>query len=305
MHYSNYVTVVVDNGSTDGSVFLLRKHFPEVTIIETYRNLGWSGGNNVGIEYAKRLRAEFVVLLNNDTKVHPDFLKAIASFASRRREAGMFGGKYYFMGTRTLQVAGGGFFTKEEKIGENFVGMNEIDRGQHDCASKLDYLYEAALVARMDLFERVGLIDPDWQFLFEGPDLGKRAAKLGIESWYVPEALVEHEVGATFDRKKTPVKALTYLMRSLAMAKNRFRFLIKHYPLSEAFATQVRYVISAGNFPRPYLVVLEPYSIVWNLLHLPWTLSLKNSTRENYDYAYIRLLDECKIIEPQQVQSSR
>jgi hypothetical protein len=299
MRYSNHKTVVVDNGSTDGSITLLKKCFPEVAIIETHKNLGWTGGNNLGIEYAKRLRAEFVVLLNNDTKVDPDFLKAIASFASKHPRAGMFAGKYYRMGTRTLQVAGGGFFTKEEKCGKNFIGKNEKDEGQHDQARKVDYVYEAALVASSNLFERIGLIDPSWQFLFEGPDLGKRAAKFGIESWYVPEASVEHEIGATFDRKKTPVKTVTHFARALAMAKNRFRFLIKHYPLSEALATQARYTLRAiAEIPRtPYLPFFETYSIAWNLLHLPWTLTLKNSKRENYDDAYIKLLDECDITE--------
>jgi hypothetical protein len=296
--------VVVDNGSTDGSVAMLKKRFPEVAIIEAHRNLGWSGGNNLGIEYAKHLHPEFIVLLNNDTRVHPDFLKAINSFALEHHKAAMFAGKYYFMGTRTLQVAGGGFFTEKEKIGENFIGKNEKDEGQHDRPRKVDYVYEAALVARMSLFERIGLIDPGWEFLFEGPDLGKRAAKLGIESWYVPEASIEHEVGATFDRKKTPEKTFTYFTRSLAMAKNRFRFLVKHYPLGEALTTQARYTINLSNFRTPRLFVLEFYSIVWNLLQLPWTLALKNSKRENYEDSYVKLLEKCDITEPEQFQST-
>jgi hypothetical protein len=305
MHYSNCVTVVVDNGSTDGSIALLKKRFPEVIIIETHKNLGWTGGNNIGIEYAKRLGAEFIILLNNDTKVHPEFLQAIASFASKHPRAGMFAGKYYFMDTRTLQVAGGGFFTREEKCGEIYIGKNEKDEGQYDRARKVDYVYEAALVARTSLFEHIGLIDPSWQFLFEGPDLGKRAARFSIESWYVPQAAVEHEEGATFSRKKTPVKTVMRFARALSMAKNRFRFLLKHYALREAFATQTRYTLRAITkvLGRPDLLLLEMYSIAWNLLHLPLTLALKNSRRENYDKAYEKLLEGCDITP--RVDSSR
>jgi len=290
----------VDNGSTDRSVAMMKECFPEVTIIETHKNLGWGGGNNVGIEYAKRLHAEFVVLLNNDTKVHPDFLKAIASFASKHPQASMFAGKYYLMNTRTLQAAGGGFFTKEAKAEGIFLGLDEKDEGQYDRARKLDFVYEAALVARMSLFERIGLIDPQWQFWFEGADLGKRAAKLGIEAWYVPQASVEHEVSATFLDKEKPLKTVTHMMRTLAMTKNRFRFYLKHYPLSEAITTQARHNRNAiaKISDKPELLVLEMHSMAWNFLHLLPTLALKDLKRENYDDAYVKLLSECDITEP-------
>jgi len=231
MNYVNYKTVVVDNGSTDQSVAFIREQFLDIVVIETSHNLGYAGGNNVGIEYAKRLGAEFIVLLNNDTKVHPDFLRAMASFALLHPKAGVFAGKYYFMGTQTFQRVGGGYFTKDRKWGKN-IAVNEKDRCQYNQPFEIDYVYEAALVARTSLFDRIGLIDPLWQFSYEGPDLCKRASKFNIESWYVPEAKVEHEVGGSTRKRNFSLR--------LNIAKNRFRFLLKHYSLHDAFFSEFR-----------------------------------------------------------------
>lgn len=301
MRYSNYKIVVVDNGSTDGSIALLKKCFPSVVIIETKKNLGYAEGNNVGIEYAKRLRAEFVVLLNNDTRVHPDFLRAMASFASVHAKAGIFAGKYYLMRTHTFQLAGGGHFTKEEKGGKN-IALNEKDEGQYDEPIKIDYVYAAGFVARTSLFERIGLIDPLWQFGYEGPDLCKRATKFNIESWYVPEAKVEHEVGGTMNRKKRQTQTNRNIGLARA-ARNRFRFLLKHYPLRDAYVAESWYALrSLGDISQVlWTPFLEFYSIVWNFLHLSQTLAFKNLRRENYENVYTKLLNCCRVFDAREV----
>src|SRR5512141_114352 len=70
--YPNYQVVVVDNGSTDNSVEHIRKAYPRVRLLETGKNLGWSGGNNIGIKYALGQETEYIHLLNNDTKAEPN-----------------------------------------------------------------------------------------------------------------------------------------------------------------------------------------------------------------------------------------
>jgi GT2 family glycosyltransferase len=305
MRYSNYKIVVVDNGSTDGSIALMKGCFPDVVIIETKKYLGYADGNNVGIEYAKRLRAEFVVLLNNDTRVHPDFLRAMASFASVHPKAGIFAGKYYFMRTHTFQVAGGGYFTKEEKGGKN-IGPNEKDGGQYDEPIKIDYVYAAAFVVRTSLFERIGLLDPLWQFGYEGPDLCKRAAKFSIESWYVPEAKVEHEVGGTMNRKKRQTQT-NINFRVARAARNRFRFLLKHYPLQQAYVAESWYALRSLKDVslKLWTPFLELYSIAWNFLHLSQTFTLKNLGREDYENVYTKLLNCCSVFDAREVVNQR
>ena len=294
MRYSNYKIVIVDNGSTDGSIALIKKHFQDIAIIETNKNIGYAGGNDVGIEYAKRLHAEFVVLLNNDTKVHPDFLRAMASFASVHPKAGIFVGKYYFMGTQTFQRVGGGYFTKDEKWGKN-IGTNEKDKGQYDQPIKIDYVYEAAFVVRTSLFERIGLIDPLWQFSYEGPDLCKRAAKFNIETWYVPEAKVEHEVGGSTRKRNFSLH--------LKIARNRFRFLLKHYSFHEALVSELGCDLRSlrDMSVEPWDPFLNTYSLLWNLLQLSQTLALKDLKREDYEDVYSKLLNGCIVFEAREV----
>src|ERR1700730_11710283 len=75
--YPNWEVLVVDNGSEDGSVDAIHGDYPEIVVIETGKNSGYAGGNNVGIESALRRGAEFILLLNNDTTVAPDMLQAL------------------------------------------------------------------------------------------------------------------------------------------------------------------------------------------------------------------------------------
>ena len=86
--YPNFRVIVVDNGSADNSVAAIRAAFPKVELIETHANLGFSGGNNVGIKRALEHGADYVLLLNNDTVVDPGLLDAFAATAKRLPDAG-------------------------------------------------------------------------------------------------------------------------------------------------------------------------------------------------------------------------
>lgn len=88
--------VVVDNGSSDGSELLLRSAFPEITVVQTGSNLGYAGGNNVGIRHALGSGADYVVLLNNDTVVDPDFITSLVQIATADCRPGMLCSNIFF-----------------------------------------------------------------------------------------------------------------------------------------------------------------------------------------------------------------
>lgn len=124
--FPRLATVVVDNGSTDGSVCHIRDHFPEVTVIENRVNLGFAGGNNVGIQYALKMGADAVLLLNNDTIVAPDFVDELVRVCATDPRIGMCGSTILYYSRRTLLwYAGGTWWNKKcdfihEKMGDPY-----------------------------------------------------------------------------------------------------------------------------------------------------------------------------------------
>ena len=91
LDYPSYEIVVVDNGSGDDSVEAIRASFPRVTLVETGENLGYVGGNNLGLEYARAAKADYALLLNNDTEVAPDFVHMLVDAAQAGPDIGIAG----------------------------------------------------------------------------------------------------------------------------------------------------------------------------------------------------------------------
>ncbi|MGP8012425.1 MAG: glycosyltransferase family 2 protein, partial [Halobacteriota archaeon] len=109
--YSNYEILLVDNGSTDGSQKYFRAQYPEIELIENEMNLGFAEGNNVGIRHAMNGRADYVLLLNNDTFVHPKFLSELVRVAEGGSRIGFVGPKIYYQewrGQRDVIAFAGG-----------------------------------------------------------------------------------------------------------------------------------------------------------------------------------------------------
>ena len=95
IEYPNFDVVVVDNGSNDDSVAAIHAKFPEITLLETGKNLGYAGGNNVGIHHALQQNANYILLLNNDTVVDPALVQQFVEAGQLMPEGGAFGAKIY------------------------------------------------------------------------------------------------------------------------------------------------------------------------------------------------------------------
>jgi GT2 family glycosyltransferase len=283
--------IVVDSGSSDGSTAFLRKHYPKVKLIQLPHNLGWAGGNNAGIAYALAHGADYVFVLNTDILLDKNFFSAIIKAGEADPKAGVFGCKIRYIGTRKLQAAGGGMFSKDNPLGSKHFGQDEVDKGQWNKPMVLDYIYEPAFALKRTALERTGLLDPAWFILMEGPDYCLRAKKAGFKTVYVPDAIVEHEVSGTTDpskNKRAGIFSKFYWQIRLHGSRNGLRFMLKHFTLAEAARYQVQVFKNAlaGFVRRPFLLVLAAYSLLWNIVHLPQTMALKQSSRENYEGLY-------------------
>ncbi|KNZ70049.1 N-acetylglucosaminyl-diphospho-decaprenol L-rhamnosyltransferase [Thermincola ferriacetica] len=195
--YPNFRILIVDNGSSDGSEAILRNRFPDIEFIQTGANLGYAGGNNIGIRYALAHGADYIWLLNNDTTVTPDALTALVDVAEKNPQVGIGGSKIYFYNKpKTLWFAGGHIdFHSGETL---HMGMGDLDTGQFDYRREVDYITGCSLLARRNLIETIGLMDEEYFLYFEETAWCVKASLAGYKVVFVPESVIYHkESGST------------------------------------------------------------------------------------------------------------
>jgi len=225
--YPAFKIVVVDNGSIDGSLEYLRGRHPGITYLANRDNLGFSGGNNVGIEYAVAEGCDYVYLLNNDTEVDPDFLDSMVSAMETDPRIGIAGSTvFYFDPPDIVWFAG---------AHANWLRGDMVDPrvGKH-LGTKLppledvDEVAGAGMLVRTRLIREIGMLDPTFFIYYEETDWCQRAKKSDWRVVWVPESKVWHKVSMTFG-ELSPV--MTYLM-----TRNRWLFMKKHCPRFPLFA---------------------------------------------------------------------
>lgn len=194
LNYPSYHILVVDNGSTDDSVARIRDARPEVPILETGKNLGFSGGCNVGIRQAIVEGADYVWLLNNDTVADPNALQAMVEVAESASDIGAVGSVLYYMDEpNKVQAWGGGwvsFWTG--RAGHHYGPVRN---------TSLDYLTAASILLRRSALETVGLLDQEIFFMYwEDTDLSFRLSKSGWKLTVADQSKVFHKVSASFGK---------------------------------------------------------------------------------------------------------
>jgi GT2 family glycosyltransferase len=229
LDYGNYRVIVVDNGSTDGSEELIRRHFPDVTVIQTGGNIGFSRGNNAGIRHALEHGAEFVWVLNNDTIVDGHALTALVEEAARHPRSGIIGSALYFADDPgRIQAWGGGTFSR-------YRGITACSMSPTPAAA-LDFITGASMFIRREVLEEVGLFDERFFLYMEDTDLCYRARERGWDLAVAEKSVVYHKVGATINRRmrERSADADRVFLRSSGL------FLAKHGGRSAFISVPVR-----------------------------------------------------------------
>ena len=185
--------IVVDNGSTADSAQALRAGCPGVILLESTRNLGFAGGNNLGIRRAIEQQVRYILLLNNDTIVEPDALAKLSAAAEVSRQAGVLGAKIrYFDNHKILWYAGGTMNPASGHV--THFGMGEPDTGQYDHAVEVGFVTGCCMFIRREVLETVGLLDETFFAYLEDVDFSFRARRAGFQILYEPSAIIYHKV---------------------------------------------------------------------------------------------------------------
>ena len=204
MDYPNFETVMVDNGSTDGSVEFVHDKFPSVHVVETGSNLGYARGFNAGLTYAAANGAEYFLIMNNDTVIDQGAVSALVETAQSEERAGFVTGKIYFYDQPdTFQTVG----KMEDPITWNghHIGWFEKDEGQYEIVEERVFLDDIFTLVDRRVYDEVGGYDPQFFLQAEEFDWQARAKKYGWKFYYTPKARLWHRVSMSMGGFGSPV----------------------------------------------------------------------------------------------------
>lgn len=215
--------VCVDNGSNDGSQQAVRERFPDVELIEAGANLGYCGGNNLGIRRALDRGARWVALVNNDATVAPDFVEGFQAAARERPCAGILAGKVYFADRpSTIWFAG-------QRVSE-LLGYSGRPRGygREDGPAYRQVVSTGRAVGALMAISRqaidaAGLLDDDLFAYVEDVDWALRVRDAGFEIVFAPGARAWHSVSASTGGEKASTHTLYYGVRNTVTVLERRR----------------------------------------------------------------------------------
>jgi hypothetical protein len=212
--YPQLRVILVDNGSTSDTLTRVRAEAAGITIIENGLNLGFAGGNNVGIKRALTEGADYVLLLNDDTEVAPDLVRRLVETAETDPSIGIVGPTIYYFERKDIVWSAGGMVDPSGvpcHLGVD-QAVDEVERA-HD----VDYVTGCAMFVKSEVIETVGLLDERFFAYFEETEWCARSRSAGYRVCYEPNARVWHKIGADA-RQSSPV--YLYLM-----TRNRLLYL--------------------------------------------------------------------------------
>jgi len=215
--------LLVDNGSGDGSgeQVCAAAEYPDLALIVNQRNLGYTGGNNVGIRYWLRAGVEYILLLNDDAVFGPHAISALVTALAGDATAGAAGPKIYAQEDPARLLTAGGHLDRRYRARPR--GFGQLDTGQFAARAEVSYLSGCALLVRRQVFQTAGLFDPDYFVYYEDVDWCYRVRQAGYRLLLVPDAQVWHPDTRARDANSSFVTYYITRNRLLFMRKHRLR----------------------------------------------------------------------------------
>lgn len=259
MKNQDFEIIVVDSGSNDNSIQLLRNFYPQVHVLEQGENIGVAAGNNVGIEYSISLGTEYTLLMNNDVELDENLLEELLNGAQKARV--VVPKIYYYDPHNLLWFAGGNLDWK--KGSATHIGIHEEDQGQYDQEKIIDYAPTCCMLIENSVFKEVGKMDEKLFMYYDDTDFCAKLVEKNIPILYEPKAFMWHKVSSSSGGENSKINVY-YMFR------NQLYYMKKHrrkcpwygwiYAMSRAGA---KYVLH-GIFCKNDKYIANAY---WDYLH--------------------------------------
>lgn len=199
--YPDLRVVVVDNGSEDGTPDLVRKDFPSAQVIENGQNIGVPAGYNIGFQHALAQGADYILMLNNDTIIPPDMLHELLAVGGDDPQAGIIMPKVLYHGSQDKVWSSGGRYRAFPPA----ILMTDNRKDYQERTRLIEYAPGCGLLIHRRAFERAGLFDPGYFFLWDDWDFSERVRAHGLNIWYAPNARMWHKVSTTTQGPRSPL----------------------------------------------------------------------------------------------------
>ena len=210
--------IVVDNASTQDEASIISERYPQVKVIRSHQNLGFAGGNNVGIKAAK---GQYILLINNDTYFKEYNIDALINRLESSDKIGIVCPKLRFAwASHPIQFAG---YTPLSPITirNQAIGFGESDYGQYDTAHPTPFAHGAAMLVKHEAMDKVGLMPECYFLYYEELDWSMMFTRAGYEIWYDPACTVYHKESQTTGQNSP--------LRTYYITRNRLLFVKRNY----------------------------------------------------------------------------
>lgn len=235
IHYQQYTIVLIDNGSADGSGKKLQDAHPDIVVLFSETNLGFTGGNNIGFRYSLENGFDYSMMLNNDTFVEPDFLNLLITIASSSDVIGAVQPRIHFNHNRQLLWNGGSYFNPVWGFAYT-QGENRIPEQKHLVNKQVDWITGCSFLIKNCVLEKTGLLAENMFIYSEDVDLSFRIREQGFILMYVADAVVYHIAGMSNKSKIKGKEGYVNPIVHYLNQRNRI-WLLKRYTKWKYFPT--------------------------------------------------------------------
>lgn len=217
--YDNVEVIVVDNASPNDNPEVIKERFPNVNLVKSKENLGFAGGNNLGVKVAK---GEYLLFINNDTIVPKDFIGPLVETLENDHSIGMVSPKIKFHWDASLIQYAGYTPMSHWTIRNNSIGYHQKDNGAYDQPGETESIHGAAMMVPKRIVDEVGMMTEIYFLYYEEHDWAEIIKRAGYKVYYQPQSYILHKESLATG-KFSPLKTYYISRNRIVFARRNFK----------------------------------------------------------------------------------